>query len=140
MLGREKEKTTDIRVQGIVAIASGIIVIGALLLPWLFPEHSALLEMNRTTEPLGQVVPMTLVFLAFLTVFGGTIHIAGYKIGIKVTTVASAVVFFICVMVIVVTIANVDANKGQTLSLLVGPWIGAAGAIFGVISSMLERK
>lgn len=140
MLGREKEKTTDVRVQGVVAIAAGIIVIMALLLPWLSPEHSALLGMNRTKEPLEQVVPMTLVFLAFLTIFGGTIHIAGYKIGIKITTVASAVAFFISVMVIVVTIANVDTNEGKTLNLLVGPWIGAAGAIFGVISSMLERK
>ncbi len=140
MLGREKEKTTDVRVQGIVAIAAGIIVITALLLPWLSPEHSALLGMNRTKEPLEQVVPMTLVFLSFLTIFGGTIHIAGYKIGIKITTVASAVAFFISVMVIVVTIANVSTNEGKTLNLLVGPWIGAAGAIFGVISSMLERK
>jgi O-antigen/teichoic acid export membrane protein len=140
VLGRENVRTADVRVQGIVAITAGIIVIAALLLPWLSSEHSALSGMNRTREPLEQVVPMTLVFLAFLTIFGGTIHIAGYKIGIKIATVTSAVALFISVMVIVVTLANANANEGNTLNLLVGPWIGAAGAIFGVISSLLERK
>lgn len=96
--------------------------------------------MSRTREPLEQAVPMTLVFFGLLTIFGGVIHIAGYEIGIKISTVTSTVALFISVMVIIVTLANANTNEGRTLALLVGPWIGAAGGVFGVISSMLERK
>lgn len=140
MLGREKEKPVDIHVQGVVAIIAGIIVFAALLLPWLSPDYSAISGMTRTKDSVKLAVPMTLIFLAVLTVFGGAIHMLGYEVGIQISTMTSAIAFFISVMVIIATLAGVENNEGKTLGLLIGPWIGAAGAVFGVLSSKLERK
>jgi hypothetical protein len=61
-------------------------------------------------------------------------------VGIQVATLTSAVAFFISVMVIIATLALASSFEGRTLDLLVGPWIGAAGSIFGVISSKLEHR
>ena len=43
-------------------------------------------------------------------------------------------------MAIIFTLVSAENFEGQTLNLLIGPWIGAAGAVFGAISSKLERK
>ena len=83
---------------------------------------------------------MTLIILSIMTIFGGIAHIAGYNVGIQLATVMSAIAFFISVMAIVATLATATYHEGSTLQLLIGPWIGVAGAIFGVISSRLERK
>lgn len=140
MIELKKGQTADIRVQGLIAIAAGVIIFAALFLPWLSIEHTAISGLTHSrNQAAAVVVPMTLILLAVLTIFGGAIHILGYKIGIQVATVTSAVAFFISVMVIIVTLASADTQEG-TLTLLIGPWIGAAGAIFGAISSKLERK
>ncbi|MFP3985725.1 MAG: hypothetical protein ACLFU9_07175, partial [Candidatus Bathyarchaeia archaeon] len=86
------------------------------------------------------VIPMTLILLSVLTIFGGAIHIAGYEVGIKLATFTSALVFFVAVMVIIYTLAIANDLEGKTLDLLIGPWIAAAGAILGAISPKLERK
>lgn len=140
MIGLEKEQTADILVQGGVAIAAGIILLAALFLPWLSTEQTAIAGLTQAKDQAQVAIPMTLIFLAILAIFGGIIHIAGYKVGIQIATVVSALAFFISVMVIIVTLASVESFEGQTLNLLIGPWIGAAGAIIGTISSKLERK
>lgn len=140
MIDVEKEQMADILVQGGVAIAAGVILFSALFLPWLSAGKSAVSGLTQAKDQAQVAIPMTLILLAILTVFGGIIHIAGYKVGIQLATVTSAIAFFISVMVIIVTLAVADSLKGNTLNLLIGPWIGAAGAIFGAISSKLERK
>ena len=140
MIGKEKEKTEDILVQGIVAIAAGIIIFAALFLPWLSIKYAAIFGLASAENQAQVVIPMTLILIATLTIFGGSIHILGYKVGIQLATVMSGIAFFISVMVIVVTLSIANNLEGQTLNLLIGPWIGAAGAIFGAISSKLERK
>lgn len=139
MLERRDQKT-DIFVQGGVAIAAGIVLFSALFLPWLAPERNAISGLSRAENQAQVAIPMTLILLAVLTIFGGVIHILSYSVGIQIATVTSAISFFISVMVIVVTLASVGDLGGETLNLLVGPWIAAAGAIFGAISSKLERK
>jgi len=136
----EKEQAADILVQGGVAIAAGIIIFAALFLPWLSTEYTAISGLTRAQDQAAVAIPMTLILLAVLTIFGGTIHIADYKVGIQLATVTSAIAFFISVMVIIITLISAENFEGQTLKLLIGPWIGAAGAIFGAISSKLERK
>ncbi len=136
MLG--KEKKADIRVQGTVAMVAGIIILAALFLPWL-DQGNTIYTLTRVRNPALAAI-LTLILLAILTIFGGAIHIAGYKIGIQITTIASVTAFFITILVIITTIANADNIEGRTLNLLIGPWVAAAGAIFGAISSKLERK
>ncbi|MDH5448605.1 MAG: hypothetical protein OEY24_04575 [Candidatus Bathyarchaeota archaeon] len=140
MVEPEKEQFEDILVQGGVAIAAGVILLVALFLPWLSTEYTAINQLTHAENQAAVAIPMTLIFLAVLTIFGGTIHIAGYKVGIQLATITSAIAFFISVMVIIVTLVSIENFEGQTLNLLIGPWIGAAGAIFGAISSKLERK
>ncbi len=137
MIGREE--TADTFVQGGVAIAAGVILFAALFLPWLSTSYTAIAGLTRAEDQAAVAIPMTLILLAILTVFGGTIHILGYGVGIQLATVTSAIAFFISVMVIIVTLASASSFEGRTLNLLIGPWIGAAGAIFGAISSKLER-
>ncbi len=138
MLGKEKEKKADILVQGTVAIAAGIIILASLCLPWL-DQGNTIFTLIRVRNPALAAI-LTLILLAVLTIFGGAIHITGYKIGIQITTIASITAFFITILVIITTIANADNVEGRTLNLLIGPWVAAAGAIFGAISSKLERK
>ncbi len=133
MIEREEEQTADMLVQGSAAIAAGVILFFALFLPWLSTRYTAISGLTRAEGQAAVAIPMTLILLAILTVFGGTIHILGYTVGIQLATVTSAIAFFISVMVIIVTLASAS-------SLLIGPWIGAAGAILGTISSKLERK
>ncbi|MGB9134723.1 MAG: hypothetical protein WCC63_03950 [Candidatus Bathyarchaeia archaeon] len=140
MLGKEKEKTADIRVQGTIAIAAGVIIFAALLLPWLSGGRAAISGITQSRDKAAVAVPLTLIFLAVLTVFGGTIHCVGYKVGIRIATLSSALAFLISVLVIIATLAGADSGEGSTLNLLIGPWIGAAGAVFGALSSKLERK
>jgi hypothetical membrane protein len=140
LIRTEKEKTADILVQGGVAIAAGIIFFAALFLPWLSIKYTAISGMAHAEDQAAVVIPMTLILLAVLTIFGGSIHILGYKVGIQLATITSAIAFFISVMVIIVTLASANNTEGNTLTLLIGPWIAAAGAIFGAISSKLERK
>ena len=140
MIGREKEQAADIFVQGGVAIAAGCIIFAALFLPWLDVKENAIYGLTHAQNQAQLVIPMVLILLAILTIFGGSIHILGYRVGIQLATVASAVAFFISVMVITVTLASANGLEGNTLNLLIGPWIAAAGAIFGTISSKLERK
>ena len=140
MLKLGKEQNIDTIVQGSVAIASGIIIFAALFLPWLDHGKSAILGLTQAKSQAQLAVPMTLILLSILTIFSGTIHILGYKIGMQLAMVTSAAEFFISIMVIVVTLASADTYGGRTITLLVGPWIGAAGAVFGAISSKLQRK
>ena len=140
MLGKEREKAADIRVQGLVAIAAGVVVFAALFLPWLSAEHTAISGITQSTDKAAVAVPLAQIFFAVLVIFGGSVHCVGYRIGIKVATVASVFAFFTSVMVIVVTLTEADSHGGETLRLLIGPWIGAAGAVFGALSSKLERR
>jgi hypothetical protein len=140
LIERNKEQAADILVQGGVAITSGVIIFATLFLPWLSTRYTAIAGLVHPEDQAAVAIPMTLILLATLTVFGGTIHILGYKVGIQIATFMSAIAFFISVMVIIVTLASASAYGGRTLSLLVGPWIGAAGSVFGAISSKLERK
>jgi len=133
----QKKEAADILVQGSVAIAAGIIFFGALFLPWLEAGGPAIAGIAYAKAQAQVAIPMTMILLATLTIFGGAIHIAKYKVGIQLATITSAIAFFISVMVIIVTLASASE---KTLSLLIGPWIAAAGAIFGAISSKLERK
>jgi hypothetical protein len=135
---REANGSSDVLVQGIVAIVSGIIVFAALFLPWL-GTNAALWGLRDARNQAQLAIPMTLILLSVLVIFGGLIHIGGYKVGIQIATVLSALAFFISVMVIVATLATAENSAGTTLNLLVGPWIAAAGAVFGAISSKLER-
>ncbi len=122
-----------------MAIIAGVIIFTALFLPWLSTEHTALTGLANPEDQAAVAIPMTLILLAILTIFGGTIHILGYMVGIQIATFTSAISFFISVMVIIATLAGADAYGGKTLNLLIGPWIGAAGSIFGAISSRLEH-
>ncbi len=140
MIERGREEFADILVQGGVAIAAGIILFAALFLPWLEPGKTAIFGLTQAKNQAQVAIPLTLILLAVLTIFGGAIHILGYKVGTQLATVTSAIAFFISVMVIVVTLASATELEGKTLSLLIGPWISAAGSIFGAISSKLERK
>jgi hypothetical protein len=140
LIKSEKEQMADILVQGGVAIAAGIILFAALFLPWLSTGYTAISGLTHAKNQAAVAIPMTLIFLAILTIFGGTIHIAGYIVGIQLATISSALAFFISVMVIIITLVSAENFEGQTLNLLIGPWIGAAGAVFGAISSKLERK
>ncbi len=136
-----KEKQfADTLVQGGVAIATGVIIFSALFLPWLSTQHNAISGLWHAKDQAAIVIPMTLILLVVLTIFGGAIHIVGYEVGIQLATVTSAAAFFISVMVIVVTLASANSLEGRTLNLLIGPWIAAGGSIFGAISSKLERK
>jgi predicted neutral ceramidase superfamily lipid hydrolase len=135
-----KEQAADILVQGGVAIAAGVMFFTALFLPWLTTEYTAISGMTHAENQAQLVIPLTLILLAVLTIFGGSIHILGYRMGIHLATVTSAIAFFISVMVIIVTLASANNSPGNTLNLLIGPWICAAGSIFGAISSKLERK
>jgi len=140
LIEREKEQTADIFVQGGVAIAAGCIIFAALFLPWLDVKENAIYGLTHAQNQAQLVIPMVLILIAILTIFGGTIHILGYGVGIQLATVASTIAFFISVMVITITLASANDLEGNTVSLLIGPWIAAAGAIFGTISSKLERK
>jgi len=140
LIEREKEQTADIFVQGGVAIAAGCIIFAALFLPWLDVKENAIYGLTHAQNQAQLVIPMVLILIAILTIFGGTIHILGYGVGIQLATVASAIAFFISVMVITITLASANDLEGNTVNLLIGPWIAAAGAIFGTISSKLERK
>jgi hypothetical protein len=135
-----KERAKDAFVQGGVAIAAGVIIFTALFLPWLSTRYTAISGLTRAEDQASVAIPMTLILVSVLTVFGGTIHILGYSVGIQVATLTSAVAFFISAMVIIATLALASSFEGKTLDLLVGPWIGAAGSIFGVISSKLEHR
>ncbi len=136
----DEGQAADALVQGGVAIAAGVILFAALFLPWLSTEYSALSGLARADNQAAIVTPLTLILLGILIVFGGAIHILGYRVGIQVCTVASALAFFISVMVIIVTLAGVEGIEGEPLRFTIGPWLGAAGAIFGAISSKLERR
>ena len=135
-----KQDAKDAFVQGGVAIAAGILIFTALFLPWLSTKYTAISGLTRPEDQASVAIPMTLILVSLLTVFGGVIHILGYRVGIQIATVTSAVAFFISVMVIIVTLASASNFEGKTLDLLVGPWIGAAGSIFGSISSKLEHR
>ena len=133
------KKRADRFVQGSVAIIAGMIFMAVLNLPWLSLEYSAINGLFHSEDQLAVAVPMVLILFGVITIFGGVIHIAGYNIGIQMVTAISALTFFISVMVIIVTLLD-PSNTGSVLNLLVGPWVCAAGAIFGAISSRLERK
>lgn len=138
MVGIEKQ-TVDILVQGVVSIAAGAMLIGALFLPWLSVKHSAITGLTQTEDQVAVVVALVQILLATLIIFGGTIHMLGYKVGIKLATVMSATACCISVLVIIFTLANPEDFEGKILNVLIGPWLAVAGAIFGTISSKLER-
>jgi hypothetical protein len=136
----EKNQIADILVQGGVAITAGIILLAALFLPWFSTEYSAITGLTQAEDQTAVVIPLTLILLAILVIFGGGIHILGYGVGIKLATVMSAIAFCISILVIIFTLANSESFEGEILNILVGPWLGVAGTIFGAISSKLERK
>lgn len=136
----EKNQTADILVQGGVAITAGIILLAALFLPWFSTKYSAITGLTQAEDQTAVVIPLTLILLAILMIFGGGIHILGYGVGIKLATVMSAIAFCICILVIIFTLANSESFEGEILNVLIGPWLGVAGTIFGAISSKLERK
>ncbi len=140
MFDKRKDQAADALVQGGVAIAAGVMLFASLFLPWLTTKYTAIAGMTHAENQAQLVIPLTLILLAVLTFFGGGIHILGYKVGIQLATATSAIAFFISVMVIIATLADANDAQGQTLRLLVGPWICAAGSIFGAISSKLERR
>lgn len=132
------QSKADIFVQGSVAIAAGVIFFAVLFLPWLY-EGTALSGLVHPASQAALIIPMTLIILAIITIFGGAIHMAGFGVGIKLATVTSAVALFISIMAIVVTVVSATLLE-EAIKLLIGPWICAAGAIFGAISSTLERR
>lgn len=132
-----KEPTEDTLVQGSVAIAAGAILFATLFLPWLSGERNAMSGLTQAADQAQLVIPMTIILLAVLVVFGGVAHVSGYQVGIQLATIASAGAFFISVMVIVVTLATASS---RTLNLLVGPWVAAGAAIIGIICSKLEKR
>jgi hypothetical protein len=136
----EKNQTTDVLVQGGVSITAGITLLAALLLPWLSTKYSAIIGLTQAVDQAAVVIPLTLILLATLMIFGGAIHILGYRVGIKLATVMSAIGFCISILVIVFTLAYPEKFEGKMLNVLIGPWLGVAGTIFGAISSKLERK
>lgn len=136
----EKNQTVDILVQGGVAITAGIILLAALFLPWLSTSYSAITGLTQTEDPVAVVTPLTLILLAILMIFGGAIHILDYRIGIKLSTITSALAFCISILVIIFDLTNSERFEGKILNVLIGPWVGVAGTIFGAISSKLERK
>lgn len=136
----ERKPVGDILVQGGVAITAGIIIFAALFLPWLSTEYTAISGMTHAETQAAVVIPMTLILIATLTVFGGIIHILGYVVGIQLATVMSAAAFFISVMIIIITLVGANSSGEPILDRLIGPWISTAGSIFGAISSKLERK
>jgi len=136
----EKNQTADILVQGGVAITAGVILLAALFLPWFSTKYSAITGLTQAEDQTAVVIPLTLILLAILMIFGGGIHILGYGVGIKLATVMSAIAFCISILVIIFTLANSESFEGEILNVLIGPWLGVAGTIFGAISSKLERK
>jgi hypothetical membrane protein len=136
----DEKQAADALVQGGMAIVAGIILLAALSLPWLSTDYSALSGLARAENQAAIATPLTLILLGVLIVFGGAVHILGYKVGIQVCTFASALAFFISIMVIIITLAGVESLEGEPLSFTIGPWLGATGAIFGAISSKLERR
>ena len=131
-----ERRNPDVRVQGGVAIFAGVVYFAVLFFPWLSGESSAISGLLNPQDQAAVAIPMILIVLSIMTVFGGVIHIAGYDLGIQLVTLMSAITFFISVMVIIVTLFT----ESTKVSLLLGPWIGAASAIIGTLSSKLERK
>ncbi|NIO36889.1 hypothetical protein GTO27_04205, partial [Candidatus Bathyarchaeota archaeon] len=68
MIEIEGQWTKDILVQGTVAIASGIIIFGALFLPWL-STNSAISGLTHAEGHAQIAIPMTLILLAILIIF-----------------------------------------------------------------------
>ncbi|MFP3985771.1 MAG: hypothetical protein ACLFU9_07410, partial [Candidatus Bathyarchaeia archaeon] len=66
----EKQRS-DILVQGGVAIAAGAIFLATLLFPWLSIQHSAISGLMLAKSQTAVVIPMTLILLSVLTIFGG---------------------------------------------------------------------
>jgi len=85
----EKNQTADILVQGGVAITAGVILLAALFLPWFSTKYSAITGLTQAEDQTAVVIPLTLILLAILMIFGGGIHILGYGVGIKLATVMS---------------------------------------------------
>jgi len=131
-----KNRNPDILVQGGLAIFAGVIYFVVLFLPWLSGRPSAISGLVDPQDQAALAIPMILILLSIMTIFGGVIHIAGYELGIQLATLMSAITFFISVMVIIVTLFT----ESSEINLLLGPWICAAGAILGTLSSKLKRK
>lgn len=131
-----KRRNPDVLVQGGLAIFAGVIYFVVLFLPWLSGRPSAISGLADPQDQAAVAIPMILILLSIMTIFGGFLHIAGYELGIQLATLLSAITFFISVMVIIVTLFN----ESPEVNLLLGPWIGAAGAILGTLSSKLKRK
>lgn len=131
-----KKQNTDILVQGGLAIFAGVIYFVVLFLPWLSGRSSAISGLADPQDQAAIAIPMILILLSIMTIFGGALHIARYELGIQLATLMSAITFFISVMVIIITLFN----ENLEINLLLGPWICAAGAILGTLSSKLKRK
>ncbi|MCK4222980.1 hypothetical protein KAX01_01680 [Candidatus Bathyarchaeota archaeon] len=131
-----KKRNPDILVQGGLAIFAGVIYFTVLFLPWLSGRSSAISGLADPQDQAAIAIPMILILLSIMTIFGGALHIARYELGIQLATLMSAIAFFISVMVIIITLFN----ENLEINLLLGPWICAAGAILGTLSSKLKRK
>jgi len=131
-----KKRDPDVLVQGGLAIFAGVIYFIMLFLPWLSGRSSAISGLTDPQDQAAIAIPMILILLSIMTIFGGALHIVGYELGIQLATLMSAITFFISVMVIIITLFN----ENSEINLLLGPWICAAGAILGTLSSKLKRK
>lgn len=136
MVETGKKRDPDVLVQGGLAIFAGVIYFIMLFLPWLSGRSSAISGLADPQDQAAIAIPMILILLSIMTVFGGALHIVGYELGIQLATLMSAITFFISVMVIIITLFN----ENLEINLLLGPWICAAGAILGTLSSKLKRK
>ena len=131
-----KKRNPDVLVQGELSIFAGVIYFVVLFLPWLSGRSSAISGLTDPQDQVAIAIPMILILLSIMTVFGGVLHIVGYELGMQLATLMSAIAFFISVMVIIVTLFN----ESLEINLLLGPWICAAGAILGTLSSKLKKK
>ena len=136
MVETGERRNPDVLVQGGVAIIVGIIYFVVLFLPWLSGRPNAISGLGDPQDQAAVAIPMILILISIMTIFGGLIHIAGYELGIQLATFMSTIALFISVMVIIFTLYD----GSPTINLLIGPWIGTAASIFGVLSSKLRRR
>jgi hypothetical protein len=131
-----ERRNPDVLVQGGIAIIVGLMYFVVLFLPWLSGRPNAISGLGDPQDQAALTLPMVLILLAFMTVFGGLIHIAGYELGIQLATFMSTIAFFISVMAIIVMLFG----GNQEIDLLIGPWIGTAASIFGILCSKFSRR
>lgn len=135
-MAETERRNPDVLVQGGVSIIAGLIYFIVLFFPWLSGRPNGISGLANPQDQAAVAIPMILILLSIMTIFGGLIHIAGYELGIQLATFMSTIAFFISIMVIIFTLYG----GSQTISLFIGPWICAATSILGILSSKLKRR